>query len=79
MSIQWRDGFSAKVAIALQLNGKRLPIARIGPASFTLRDPCDIAPSSSAQIVIQVDGNREERAVLLHRGATVASPEVEYI
>ena len=79
MGIQWRDGYSARVEAHLQLNGTRLRIAQIGPASFILRESDEIAPGTTARIVIKVDDRQEERDVVLHRGATIDAREVEYI
>jgi hypothetical protein len=79
MGIQWKDGYSARVAVHLRFGEKSLQVAQIGPGSFILREPCVIPRETSATIVIQVDEHKEERPVFLHRGATQNSREVEYI
>jgi hypothetical protein len=79
MGIQWRDGYSARVELRLQINGEHLRIAQIGPTSFILRESRAIAPGTPARIVIKVDDRQEERDVVLHRGATIDAREVEYI
>jgi hypothetical protein len=79
MGTRWKDGYSAHVEIHLQLGDEKLPVAQICPDFFILREYCQIAPETTAKIVIKVDDDEEERDVFLHRGSSPGVRQVEYI
>jgi hypothetical protein len=70
MAIRTMDGYSSSVAIHLEIDGQRLDVAQIGPDSLILRSPTEIAPSTSATLVINIDGRIERDEIVLHEGAT---------
>ncbi len=80
MGKHWKDGgYSAEVAIRLQIGDKALRIAQIGPNSFILRDHCEFPPGTEGTIVITVDGNEREVHAFLQNGVVHGQAEVQYI
>ncbi len=79
MAIQTEGGFSATVELSLQLGEEKLPVAKVGPNSFFLREPRELPPGTEGTLTIMVDGAATEYHVLLHRGAISGAREVEYI
>jgi hypothetical protein len=78
MGIHWKDGYSARVELYLDVGDKRLRVAQVGPASLILRDPCTLPPGTPGTIVINVDGTLKEHAVVLHNGAIASRDRVEF-
>jgi hypothetical protein len=72
------DGYSANVQIHLHVQGHKLQVARIRGGVLTLRDRCDVEPSSEAKIVISVDGREDVLPVVLSKGIDSRSDVVEF-
>ena len=64
------DGYSSSVAIHLEIDGQRLAVAQIGPDSLILRSPTEIARSTRATLIINIDGRIEQEEIVLPEGAT---------
>ena len=80
MGQHWGDGgYSAEVEVYLKVDDKKLRIARIGPSSFCLREPCEYPPGTEGTIVIKVDGREREVHAFLQNGIVNGLPEVQYI
>jgi hypothetical protein len=80
MGQHWNDGgYSSEVELYLQIAEKTLPIARIGPNSFTLRDSCEYPPGTEATIVVKVDGRERKVHAFLQNGVLNGLKEVHYI
>jgi len=69
MGQRWFDGYSAAIEIYLLIDGKRFDVAQIGQGGLLLRDPVPIPPSTSARLIIKIDGNEEVEHVFLAEGA----------
>jgi hypothetical protein len=69
MGQRWFDGYSADVEIYLVIDGERYDVAQICRGSLFLRSPREIPPSTSAKLVIKIDGVEESEQVLLAKGA----------
>jgi hypothetical protein len=54
-----RNAYSAEVRLSLRLNGRVVPLSRIGPDQVELQHPQPLQPGS-AELVLSVDG-REHR------------------
>jgi hypothetical protein len=65
MGQRWLDGYSAHVEIYVLIRGKRYDIAQIGGSSFILRGSPDIAPDTSATLVVKVDGEEERQEIVI--------------
>ncbi len=70
MAVIHQNGFSTAVRIVLEVGGKVLRVAQVGEHSLILKDtkPEEMAPTSNAQIIITVDGERRVHPVNLHEG-----------
>lgn len=78
MGKQWSDGYSARVRLGLRVDGTRLDVAQVGPDSLILREPRVIAPSTVADLIIEVDDKVEETSVVLAEGASGVEARVKY-
>ena len=65
MGQRWLDGYSAEVEIYLVVDGRRYDVAQIGKGKILLRDTHSIRDSTSATLVIKIDGVEEVEHVLL--------------
>jgi len=71
--MHWKDGgYSATVEVYVIVNGQRIEVAEIGPDSMVLRDHDHVA-CGHAEIVIEVDGQKETRHVFLSNYDTASS------
>jgi hypothetical protein len=70
MGTLWTDGYTAAVAIHLDVNGAFLRVSRVGPGSLALRDTPSIAPGTPARLVVEIDGREIVHNVVLFAGAT---------
>jgi hypothetical protein len=61
--------FSADVALNLVIEGRVIPLAKIGPGYAVLRRPEEIAPGTAASIFMTVDGREHQWQVVLPHGA----------
>jgi hypothetical protein len=61
----WEDGgYSAEVRMSLVCEGKHYEVAEIGPTTLVLRNNTEL-PSGYAQIIIEIDGDREVQNVFV--------------
>ena len=78
MAIRSIDGYSSTVEIHLTVDGEIIPVAQIGPSTLILREPRDIAPDTSAQLTITVDGRVERESIMLPCGSSRDTVLVKY-
>jgi hypothetical protein len=78
MATNSTNGYSASVAMHLQVNGHKLPIAQVGRDFLILREPHVIAPSTQAEIVVEVDEQVTQRRVLLVDGISAGQERVSF-
>jgi hypothetical protein len=74
----FRNGYSAKVALTLQVGGRDLPLSHVGPNEVSVRELCDELPPSDAQLIIQVDDSSDVTKVYLPQGVSRDSHEIAY-
>lgn len=71
-------GYSSRIRGWLVVDGHELPLAQVGPGFCILRQAIDIAPSTEAQLIIEVDGDQRDQTILLHAGIAAGSPAVTF-
>jgi hypothetical protein len=69
--------YSADVDMYLQAGTDRIDVVSCFDNTCVLAHPLELSPME-AELVIVVDGTEWRKLVLLHAGATAASPEVQY-
>jgi len=62
-----QQGYSAKISMALIVNGSTLSIAQLGPDFLLLRETLS-HPPTEATVVMQIDGNERQWTVKLPDG-----------
>jgi hypothetical protein len=73
MGMHWKDGgYSASVEVYVIFDGQRIEVAEIGPESMVLRNH-ERSLRGPAEIVIEVDGQKEIHNVILCRHDTESS------
>jgi hypothetical protein len=73
MGVHWRDGgYSADVRIYLLVNDTMIPVSRVTRDKITLRSE-DEVPRGHAQLLINIDGRRETRDIIISKVDPVAS------
>ena len=70
------SGNSAQVNITLFVNGFSLPVAQLGPNYLFLRSPIN-HPPIEAEILLDVDGDKEQWRVFLPKGISEKQKRVE--
>lgn len=75
----FRDGYSAKVALALRVDGQELALSHVGPGEVSLREPAAAVGPSPAQLIIQVDDSSDVLNVFLPKGIPHDACEVAYL
>jgi hypothetical protein len=75
MGINWRDGYSANLQIALIVDGVRYRVGKLGPGSMVLDDTAQISPGTAGTLVVSVDGRSTDEEVILIYGATAGRQE----
>jgi hypothetical protein len=78
MAIQRYGGFSARVEAYLVVCGERIVIAKTGPDTVTLVEPCELPPGTIGELEIIFDGYGDSRLVVLDDGAMIDRREVRY-
>lgn len=71
------DRYSAEVTLRLLIDDRYLRIAQVGPDILILRDQLD-TPTTSATLVITVDGNERRQEIVLPQGLSVGREEYSY-
>jgi hypothetical protein len=78
MGIQRENGYSASVEAFLVVAQQQFTVAKTGRDTFTLVEPCELAPGTEGELIMIVDGHRTSRAVVLDDGAISGRREVRY-
>lgn len=78
MGTFWNDGYSAHVDIYLLIAGKQLSVAQVGPRELVLQQPYELAPGSSGELVIEVDGQSILYPITIPGGASALSPKIQF-
>jgi len=77
MGRYWKDGgYSADVRIYLLVQGQMIPVSRITQDTITLRANQEV-PRGHAQLLINIDGKRETKDIIISNVDPVAS-EVQF-
>jgi hypothetical protein len=65
MGKTWQGGgYSAEVRAHLECKGRLYEVAEIGPDTMLLRNHDDL-PSGHARLVVEIDGDREVRDIIV--------------
>jgi hypothetical protein len=71
-------GYSAKVSLNLEVDGRLISLHQIGPDSIWLREPIDLPPGD-ATVIMHVDEFEQQWAVYLPDGLSANSREARTI
>jgi hypothetical protein len=71
-------GHSSRVKLRLHVEGRELPLAKVGPDSLWLRQPVAIPASTIGKIVVQIDDSIHSRSVCLFEGASAENGRVRF-
>jgi hypothetical protein len=79
MGIQ-RDngGYSATIEGFLVIRDARIRLAKTNGSTFTLAEPCELSPGTSASLLVIVDGQSDSRQIKLPDGAVHGQMVVRY-
>ena len=64
--------WSAEVELSLHVEGRTIPVAKVGPRLITLVEPTEL-PATKARLSIVIDGEKTIREVQLSPGAAKSS------
>jgi hypothetical protein len=76
MTVQ--NGYSARVSLALVVDGKTIPLSHVGPNVVSVRGTVEAIPPTRARIVINIDESSKALDVFLPNGISSASYDVAY-
>jgi hypothetical protein len=79
MGIRRADGgYSANVEGFLVIRGERVRIAKTNCTAFSLAEPCELAPGTTATLLVIVDGKEDTKLVELPQGVSSGQTIVNY-
>jgi hypothetical protein len=70
--------FSADIRLELLVNGRLIPLAKIGPDYAVLRTPQEIQAGESAVLIMVVDGREHQWDIVLQHGAVPFEEKFNY-
>ena len=73
-----QDGYSADVEGFLDVNGRRIRVAKTNGSTFTLVESCELAPGTVGNLLTIVDGKESSRLVRLPAGISQGQSLVVY-
>lgn len=79
MLITEAKGFSAEVDIRLRVSGMNLDVAQVSREFLILREASEVAPGTTGQVVVTIDGREHVYPVLLHEGISSHSRRVTFV
>jgi hypothetical protein len=65
------EGYSARVSLALRVQGETFDVAKVGPSRLVLREARRL-PSGSAQLIVTVGDKTTEQEIVLSPNGTTA-------
>ncbi len=68
MAVIHQNGFSTAVRITLEVQGRVLRVAQVGPTSLILKEVIPIEPGTPARVVVRVDDLPHISDIILHEG-----------
>ncbi len=72
------DGYSADVEGFLVVRGGSYRLAKSNGCTFVLADPCELAPGTSGELRVIVDGRVSSRMVEIPTGVAAGKNVVQY-
>jgi len=78
MGVYHEDGYSAAVEGFLVVHGARIRLAKTNGETFTLAESCELAPGTTGELLIVVDGKISARLVTLPGGVSEGQALVSY-
>jgi hypothetical protein len=78
MLITDQTGHSAKVDIRLHVSGMNLDVAQVSREFLILREACEVAPGTTGQVVVTIDGREHVYPVLFNEGIQPQSRRVRF-
>lgn len=70
--------FSAEIRLDLIVNGRTIPLAKVGPNYAVLQDRVEIAAGSAAVLVMSVDGREHRWEIVLEHGVVPFEDSFDY-
>jgi len=71
-------GYSATDEGFFVYSGERIRLAKTNGSTFVLAEPCEIAPGTTGDLLIIVDGKRDSKRVMLPKGVASGQSVAEY-
>jgi hypothetical protein len=78
MGVHHEDGYSASVEGYFVIAGRRIRLAKTNGSTFVVAESCELAPGTSGEIVVIVDGEENVRSVAIVNGVVAGQTVVEY-
>jgi len=78
MGVHHEDGYSASVEGYFDLGTKRIRLAKTNGCTFVLAELCELAPGTTGQLVVIVDGEKNSRLVSIAEGVMPGQTIVGY-
>ena len=78
MGIHREHGYSASVEGFFVLQGTRIRLAKTNGCTFVLAERCELAPGTTGELLIIVDGQEDSKMVTLPEGAISGQTLVRY-
>lgn len=72
------DGYSAEVAAYFVVSDQKLRLAKTNGRTFVFSAGCNLAPGTSGQLVVTLDGQEHSTLVVLPEGAAEDQANVKY-
>ena len=65
------EGFSVLIDAHLLVDGQQIAVEQIYGGTLILREEAELAPNTSATLVLRIDGRQEARQIVLTEGHPV--------
>jgi hypothetical protein len=78
MALGISNEYSSTVQLALEVDGELLGVAQVCDGRLMLREPKDLSDSSTARLIISVDGEPRTKKVVLPEGSSKSTAWVKY-
>jgi hypothetical protein len=71
-------GYSATVEGYFVFRGERIRLAKTNGRTFVFAQPCELAPGTTGELLVIVDGKQDSKLVVLPNGVASGQPVAEY-
>jgi hypothetical protein len=78
MGVHHEDGYSASVEGYFVTSNRRIRLAKTNGSKFVLAEPCELAPGTTGELVVIVDGEENVRSVSVVDGVVPGQTHVDY-